>query len=286
MPKDRTTGIEWTEHTWNPFVGCSVVSAGCTNCYAMRQADRLVRLNADSVYAGTVNTNNGKPVWNGTVRKATPATWRKPVKIKTPSLFFVNSMSDFFHEAAPDDWRTEALRVMASTPHQYQILTKRPAEILGYLERTGVSFPSNAWIGVTVERADVLNRIDILREVPAAIRFISAEPLLGPLDLINLIGIHWVIGGGESGPGARVMMADWVRGLRDECVRQGVAFFFKQWGRLDNNPLYLDRIDAGGSASWARKAAREDDPNGKGGSKIDGREWKDWPNYLPQQPLL
>jgi protein gp37 len=201
-------------------------------------------------------------------------------------MFFVNSMSDFFHEDAPDEWRTEALAVMAATPHQYQILTKRPEVILAYLERTGVRLPMNAWIGVTIERGDFVDRLDVLREVPAEIRFVSAEPLLGALGPLNLSGIHWIITGGESGPGARPMNADWIREIREQCLQQDVAHFFKQWGKLENNPLYSDRVAGGGTITWARQAACEDDPHGKGGSLLDGRHWKQYPNHEIQAALL
>lgn len=299
--RKRTTGIEWTEHTWNPFVGCTIHTAGCTNCYAMRQAERIVRLTPGSVYAGTVKVaKNGSPIWTGELHRGTDETWRKPFKVKQPSIFFVNSMSDFFHENARDEWRTEALKIMAATPHQYQILTKRPAEILHYLERSGVSFPRNAWIGVTIERGDFTIRLDMLRQVPATIRFVSAEPLLGPLGRLDLSGIHWIITGGESGPGARGMAADWVREIRDQCIAQAVPHFFKQWGKPQNNPLYYDKRAQRAALEASREGAGAGrlphlspsdwvatfDANGKGGSKLDGREWKEYPAFEAQLPLV
>jgi protein gp37 len=276
---NRSTGIEWTEHTWNPFVGCTIHTAGCTNCYAMRAALRLQEFGMES-YRGVAKQANGIPVWTGRINRSSDAQMRKPFKIKTPSRIFVNSMSDFFHEAADDDWRLEALQVMHRTPHQYQVLTKRPENIAPFLERINRTtdirvkrFPDNVWIGATVERADCVHRIETLRHVPARIRFLSIEPLIGPIGPMDLTGIHWVILGGESGPGARPMQARWARHVRDQCVDQKVPLFFKQWGINANNPLCWDMPKGTTVARWIAKH----DPNGKGGSLLDGREWKDYP---------
>jgi protein gp37 len=228
-------------------------------------------------YQGTARLANGKPVWTGRLNRATNATMRKPFTIREPSLVFVNSMSDFWHPEAEDSWRLEALAVMAATPHQYQVLTKRPEEIAPFLDRTGTKLPPNFWAGVTVERADFAHRIDTLRRVPARIRFLSLEPLLGPLPGLNLLGLHWVIAGGESGPGARLMRVDWVREIRDQCIAQRIAFYLKQYGLPQNNPLYAQ----GGAAAVARL-----DPGEKGGSLLDGRHWHEWPNFDPQPQLL
>jgi protein gp37 len=297
---NRTTGIEWTEHTWNPFVGCSIHTPGCTNCYAMKQAARIIEMGTTPSYDGTVRIANGKPIWTGRVNRATPATMKKPFQITEPSIIFVNSMSDFWHENAQDEWRIEALGVMASTPHQYQVLTKRPEHIAPFLERQALHIPDNVWIGATIERGDFLHRIDTLRGVPARIRFLSVEPLIGPIGRMNLDGIQWVIGGGESGPGARSMKAEWARELRDECTRQGVAFFWKQWGKPQNNPLYFDiaarrqAIEASRAGTGSKRLpaltplawVETFDANGKGGSKIDGREWKEYPDFQPQGSLF
>jgi protein gp37 len=284
---NRSTGIEWTEHTWNPFVGCTIHTAGCTNCYAMRTAMRLQEFGMPS-YMGTVKLANGQPVWTGKINRSSDDQMRKPLKIKKPSLIFVNSMSDFFHPDAADAWRLEALAIISSTHHQYQVLTKRPEEIAPFLERMRGSslvqrdpfdaqrFPRNMWIGATVEREDFNHRIDTLREVPAAIRFLSVEPLIGRAGKLWLDGIHWVIVGGESGPGARPMKPEWVREVRDQCVAQNVPLFFKQWGKASNNPIFYE--DAGKKftgAEWVKLH----DPNGKGGSLLDGREWKDYPAF-------
>ncbi len=286
MPRNRTTGIEWTEHTWNPFAGCTIHTPGCTNCYAMRQAHRIEEMGTTPTYNGLTRIVNGKPIWTGRVNKATPVTMRKPFTVKEPSIFFVNSMSDFFHEAAKDEWRIEALGVMAATWHQYQVLTKRPEGIVPFLDKNEVALPPNVWIGATIERGDFRHRIDTLRAVPAQIRFLSVEPIIGRIGTLDLSGIHWVIGGGESGPGARGMQADWARELRDECDRQDVAFFWKQWGRPQNNPLYLDAIAEGASHADAAAHVAQVDPVGKGGSKIDGREWKEWPAFEAQKNLF
>jgi protein gp37 len=274
MDKNRSTGIEWTEHTWNPFVGCTIHTAGCTNCYAMRTALRLQEFGVES-YDGVVKVVGRQPVWTGRVNRATMAAFVKPLKIKKPSLIFVNSMSDFFHESAKDQWRNEALDIMANTKHQYQVLTKRPEQIAPYLARTKATFTDNVWIGVTVERADVVHRIDTLRSVPAAIRFLSVEPLIAPVGPMDLNGIHWVILGGESGPGARPMAANWARDVRDQCKAQRVPLFFKQWGKASNNPLFAEAPPGHSGNGWVEKM----DPVGKGGSLLDGLDWKAYPDF-------
>ena len=164
---NRSTGIEWTEHTWNPFVGCTIHTAGCTNCYAMRAAMRLQEFGMES-YRGVAKLANGKPVWTGKINRSSEAQMRKPFKIKKPSLIFVNSMSDFFHEGADDDWRLEALQVMAKTRHQYQVLTKRPENIAPFIDRLNgakfsnfhfAAFPPNVWIGRASCRERVLRLV-------------------------------------------------------------------------------------------------------------------------------
>lgn len=286
MTRNRTTGIEWTEHTWNPFAGCTIHTPGCTNCYAMRQARRIEEMRTTPTYDGLTRMANGKPIWTGRVNKATPQTMRKPFTVSEPSIFFVNSMSDFFHEAALDEWRIEALGVMAATWHQYQVLTKRPEEIVPFLTRHDLHLPANVWIGATVERGDFRHRIDTLRLVDAAIRFLSVEPIIGRIGPLNLEGIHWVIGGGESGPGARDMDAEWAQELRDECLRQNVAFFWKQWGRPQNNPIYSQSLRRGHTIGESLAHLARTDPVGKGGSLIDGREWKEWPDFKAQKNLI
>lgn len=216
--------IEWTEETWNPFVGCTLVSAGCTNCYAMALASRL----SFAHYQGVTKRANGRAVWSGRLNRASDQQVQKPLRIKPPSLIFVNSMSDFFHPQALDAWRLEALGIMRATRHQYQILTKRTEEIAPFLARAGVELPRNVWLGATVERADVTRRLDDLRAVAASIRFVSVEPLIGPLPELDLREIQWLILGGESGPGYRPMRLEWALEVAEHCKRQGVALFVKQ----------------------------------------------------------
>jgi protein gp37 len=207
--------IEWTDATWNFLTGCSHISPGCDHCYAETLAKRLRAAGSDRYKAGFELTIHEDVL-------TLPLTWRRPRRI------FVNSMSDFFHENVSLDLIRRAFAIMTSTPqHTYQILTKR-ADRLRRLA-PGLSWPANVWMGVSIENQTFAFRANRLREVPAAVRFLSVEPLLGPVSL-DLTGIHWVIVGGESGPGARPMQAAWACSMRDQCVEAGVAFFFKQWG--------------------------------------------------------
>jgi protein gp37 len=273
------TGIEWTDATWNPTVGCKLVSPGCTNCYAMKVAARMesISIAHSSAHGGDpgpmyyyrdlVTDTRAGPVWNGTFREAPFDLLERPLRWKRPRRIFVNSMSDLFGEGVPYETIDKVFAVMAMCPqHTFQILTKRPERMRDYLQpyskrradglgaavvSLGYNGPleslkwplPNVWLGVSVEdqkRAD--ERIPILFATPAAIRWISAEPLLGPVDLeiatrrtlryfsyLNL-NLHWVVVGGESGPGSRPMHPDWARSLRDQCKAAGVAFLFKQWG--------------------------------------------------------
>lgn len=292
--------IEWTEATWNPIAGCSVVSPGCTNCYAMRRvAPRLSANPATPHYAGTVQPSKAGPVWTGKIGIAADSVLLKPLSWRRPRMIFVNSTSDLFHESVPDEVIDRIFAVMALCPqHTFQVLTKRAKRMRQYLggrdkrsrprcdvveivgmnmlmdgtvaQARAVTWPlPNVWLGVSVEdqtRAD--ERIPELLATPAAVRFISAEPLLGPIDLTRIDvgawlngysgrtttendpemkwpllspfkhwpsgyeapGLDWVIVGGESGDCARPMHPDWARSLRDQCAAAGVSFFFKQWG--------------------------------------------------------
>lgn len=292
------TKIEWTEATWNPIVGCSVVSPGCTNCYAMRQAGRLLD-KPGSHYEGTTQASKAGPVWSGKVARAPERILTAPLRRKTPTVYFVNSMGDLFHESIPDEWIDSVFAVMALAPqHTFQVLTKRAKRMRAWVSREFLHSPltecistlyidhpeiagpypfdkeraigvrkrgwplPNVWLGVSAEdqaRAD--ERIPLLLDTPAAVRFVSAEPLLGPADLsqwlrhgaadlvesdplaAGLLGqgvasgnawirpaLDWVIVGGESGPNARPMHPVWVRSIRDDCAEADVPFFFKQWG--------------------------------------------------------
>jgi protein gp37 len=208
--------IEWTQATWNPVTGCSKVSAGCKNCYAERLALRLQAM-------GNARYRNGFRVALHEDLITLPLRWREP------RVIFVNSMSDLFHEHVPEDFIQRVFATMQACPqHTFQILTKRSAR-LRQLARE-LDWPGNVWMGVSVEDARVLHRIHDLSEVPAAVRFLSCEPLIGPLDELPLEGIRWVIVGGESGPGARPMKIEWIRGIFRQCRRSNVPFFFKQWG--------------------------------------------------------
>jgi len=223
------TRIEWTDATWNPVAGCNILSAGCTNCYAMQMARRLEAMGIEK-YQGLTRISGGRTVWNGVVKEdrpslAIPLAWKKPRKI------FVNSMSDLFHEQVSEKFILEIWQVMRETPrHNFQILTKRPdrmAEIIG--RRVPNALP-NVWLGTSIEDDQVINRIDDLRKVPAAIRFISFEPLIGPVGFVDLSNIHWAIVGGESGRLARPIREEWIDEIYEHCANQNVAFFFKQWG--------------------------------------------------------
>ena len=223
----NNSSIEWTEATWNPMAGCTVISPGCTNCYAMRMAARLEKM-GQAKYAGTTRVSGGRSKWNGRIA-LDRASLMLPMKWKRGRVIFVNSMSDLFHEAVEIEFIKQVFATMVATPqHTYQILTKR-ADVL---ERCAneLPWPENIWMGVSVENGDYTWRIDHLRRTPATIKFLSLEPLLGPLDNLDLSGIHWAIAGGESGPNARPLEPEWVRSIRDQCKTAGVAFHFKQWG--------------------------------------------------------
>lgn len=221
--------IEWTEATWNPTTGCTRVSAGCDNCYAARMSYRLEVMGHDE-YDGITSVNRrGNRHFNGEVRchedrLDVPRRWRKPRRI------FVNSMSDLFHHDVPLEFIQRVFAVMNECPqHTFQVLTKRPEIAAAYASE--LEWTPNIWIGTSVENVMVTHRIHDIRKVKkASIRFLSLEPLLGPLPRLPLSGIDWVIVGGESGPGARSIEKTWVEQIRNRCVVQDVAFFFKQWG--------------------------------------------------------
>lgn len=222
--------IEWTEATWNPVAGCTILSPGCTNCYAMRLAARLEAMGQPK-YRGLTRKTGGRMKWNGRVNLDRSAL-DLPKQWKTGKTIFVNSMSDLFQDRVPLDFVKEVFATMVATPqHTYQVLTKR-AERVEELSPF-LPWPKHVWLGVSVENADYKFRIDHLRRTHAAVKFLSLEPLLGPLDDLNLSGIDWAIAGGESGPGARPMPIDWVRSIRDQCIAAKVAFHFKQWGGVN-----------------------------------------------------
>lgn len=234
--------IKWTEATWNPITGCTKVSQGCKNCYAERLSHRLQAMGAE-------NYRDGFKVTLHPHMLELPKRWRKGRRI------FVNSMSDIFHPDVPTSYILSMWETMLAAPqHQYQILTKRPERLLEIEEL--VHWPPQIWMGVTVESDRHVDRIDLLRNSSAAVKFLSLEPLLGPLDNIKLDGIAWAIVGGESGPKARPMEYEWVTGLRDQCVEQSVSFFFKQWGGTRKHQT---------------------------GRTLDGRTWDEMPNHESPQ---
>jgi protein gp37 len=209
------SAIEWTDATWNPVTGCTKISPGCKNCYAERFSERFRGI-------------PGHPFENGFDITFWPNRLEQPLKWKAPRRIFVNSMSDLFHPEVPREFIEQVFDVMKRAHwHQFQVLTKRPERALGLSSK--LPWPDNVWMGTSVESQPFVTRIEKLRKIPANVRFLSCEPLLGPLQL-DLEGIHWVIVGGESGPGARPMQPEWVRDIRDQCMAAEVAFFFKQWG--------------------------------------------------------
>jgi protein gp37 len=224
------SAIEWTDATWNPVTGCTKVSPGCAHCYAETFAER---------FRGVA----GHPFEQGFDLALRPERLELPLAWKRPRLIFVNSMSDLFHEDVPTDYVARVFDTMRmASQHRFQLLTKRPqraAELAPVLP-----WPENVWMGVSVENQRWTCRVDQLREIPAAVRFLSCEPLLGPLEL-DLKGIHWVIAGGESGPRARPMKPDWVRGIRNQCAAAGVPFFFKQWGAHNEHGRRVGKSRAG-----------------------------------------
>lgn len=208
--------IEWTDATWNPVTGCTKISPGCKHCYAERLAARLQAM-GNSRYA------------NGFSLTLHPDLVEEPLKWRQPRVIFVNSMSDLFHKGVPEKYIIRLFEVMEQAHwHVFQVLTKRPERVAQMATR--LSWSPNIWLGTSVENQKYVSRISFLRKVPAAVRFLSIEPLLGPIADLVLTDIGWVIVGGESGPGARYMAPEWVRAIRDRCVGAGVPFFFKQWG--------------------------------------------------------
>lgn len=248
-----STGIQWTDETWNPVTGCSKVSPGCAHCYAETLA--LTRLAGKTGYPGLPWTPENAAA-NVMLR---PERLRKPLSWREPRMVFVNSMSDLFHELVPPAYVADVFDVMRQADrHTFQVLTKRPermASILsslgGFVRSAGGAWPlPNVWLGTSIENDRWVGRADALRDTAAAVRFLSCEPLLGPLPSLDLTGIQWVIVGGESGPDHRPIRPEWVRDLRDRCQSTGVAFFFKQWGGLTPK---------------------------SGGRSLDGRTWDEFP---------
>jgi len=213
------SSIEWTESTWNPVTGCTKISEGCAHCYAERMARRLKAM-------GQKNYVNGFKV------TLHPHALNLPMKWKKPQTIFVNSMSDLFHDDIPLDFIRQVFEVMGQAYwHRFQVLTKRAERLAEFADL--LNWPENVWMGVTVEKRPNLNRIDYLRKISATVRFLSLEPLLGPLPNMDLSNIDWVIVGGESGPSARPMDEKWVLNIQKQCRKADVSFFFKQWGGVN-----------------------------------------------------
>ncbi len=236
------SAIEWTDATWNPVTGCTKITAGCDNCYAARFSER---------FRGV----EGHPFETGFDLTLRPERLGHPLAWRRSRMIFVNSMSDLFHKKVPITFIDQVFDTMeAADWHVFQVLTKRSSLMQKYLGRRYMDRrpPSHIWLGVSVENATAKVRIDHLRHTPAAVRFLSVEPLIGPIGPIDLGGIHWVIAGGESGPGARPMHIDWAREIRDRCAAQDVAFFFKQWGGIRPK---------------------------SGGRDLDGRQWNELPTF-------
>ncbi|SDI51353.1 protein gp37 [Sinosporangium album] len=253
-----STSIEWTEVTWNPVTGCDRISPGCDNCYALRLARRLQAMRQPR-YAADGDPRTSGPGFGVTVH---PAALAEPLRWRRPRVVFVNSMSDLFHAKVPADYVAQVWATMEMTPqHTYQILTKRPERMARHLTAAASAHGRgplpNVWLGTSIEEDKYAPRADHLRRAPGAVRFLSLEPLLGPVPSLNLTGIDWVIAGGESGPGYRSLDLGWVREIRDRCVDAGIAFFFKQ---------------VGGRTPKA------------GGRLLDGRTWDELPTHRAKTP--
>ena len=244
----RKSTIEWTNSTWNPVTGCTKVSAGCDHCYAERLSER---------FRGV----KGHPFETGFDLTLRPERLEQPLRWRRPQLIFVNSMSDLFHKTIPTEYIARVFDTMERADwHTYQVLTKRSSLMRDFVHQhyRGQAVPPHIWLGVSIENAAAMTRLRHLKQTNASVRFVSFEPLLGPLGAVNLEGIHWIIAGGESGPGVRPMRVEWVRSLRDQCQAQRVAFFFKQWGGRTPKT---------------------------GGNTLDGRQWLEYPRVQRTQQL-
>lgn len=250
------TSIEWTDVTWNPVAGCTIVSPGCTNCYAMRMAARLDAMGMEK-YAGLTRRSGGRAVWTGKVNLDEGAL-QAPLSWRRPRMVFVNSMSDLFHPKVPAAFIGRVWETMEKAEdHTFQILTKRPERMAQIC--TELPVLANVWLGTSVESKEQLDRLDDLRRVPAVVRFVSFEPLIGALGKVELKGISWAIVGGESGPRARPMQEEWVDEIRTSCRRSETAFFFKQWGGTNKK---------------------------KAGRLYEGRTWDEFPSGLQAHGAL
>lgn len=240
------TAIEWTDATWNPVTGCTKISDGCDHCYAERFSERFRNV-------------KDHPFEQGFDLTLRPARIQLPLQWKKPQMIFVNSMSDLFHKQVPTPFVDQVFETMErGNWHRYQVLTKRSSRLRDYVNRRyeAKGAPQHIWLGTSVEDRRRISRIRHIQDTNAHVRFLSVEPLLAPMGSLDLSGISWVIVGGESGPGARRMLIDWVREIRDQCIDSGVPFFFKQWGGIRPK---------------------------SGGRLLDGREWSEWPLLQDRQ---
>lgn len=242
--------IEWTDATWNPVTGCTKVSAGCANCYAQTFSER---------FRGVPN----HPFEDGFDLKLRPARLEWPLDWKEPRRVFVNSMSDLFHEKVPDDYIDQVFDVMERAGHHtFQVLTKRTARMASWVEKyfSNKNIPSNVWLGTSLEKQDFYERVEILRRIPSKVRFLSVEPLLGPIKFKahDLRALQWVIVGGESGPHSRPMDKEWVTDIKNQCQKYDVPFFFKQWGAYNSQGERVGKKNSG--------------------RRLEGRHW----NHMPE----
>ena len=279
-----TTTIEWTDETWNPVVGCSRTSPGCDNCYAISVAHRAMQPAHEGL---TIRTERGTD-WTGEVR-CLPERLEQPLRWRKPRKVFVNSMSDLFHPDVPDDFIGQVFDVMMrAEEHTFQVLTKRPQRMRAFVDQwlgeSWAQWIGNLWLGTSIESDRYTFRADHLRATPAAVRFLSLEPLLGPLPSLDLTGIDWVIVGGESGHGARPMHPQWVRDIRDRCIDAGVPFHFKQWGAWvqgGDGVTYGRWVhpERGGTSGARAAGAVLMTQVGKrsAGRELDGRTWDEYP---------
>ena len=236
------TAIEWTDATWNPVTGCTKISPGCDRCYAERFAER---------WRGVPD----HPYENGFDLTLRPERVRQPLSWRQPRMIFVNSMSDLFHKHVPRDFVDQVFETMEQADwHIFQVLTKRSSRMRDYINMRYKkdAAPKHIWLGASVEDGSKKSRVNHMQQMNASVRFLSIEPLIGPVGKVDLSGIHWVIVGGESGPGYRPMEVSWAKEVRDQCKKQKVPFFFKQWGGIRPK---------------------------SGGRELDGREWNGYPNY-------
>lgn len=248
----KPTKIEWTQASWNPTIGCDKVSSGCKNCYAQVMANRLQAI--------------GNPDYkDGFAFKMLPQRLDEPKRNKKPTLYFVNSMSDLFHQKMDFGFLERVMQVITDTPHhQYQILTKRPHTMKEYFSKREI--PPNVWLGTTVESSKVKSRIDLIRDLSASVKWLSCEPLISDLGELDLRGIDWVIAGGESGANARAMKEEWVLNIKRQCEAQNVAFFFKQWGAWGSDGV--------------KRSKKEN------GALLGGKIYQDYPKIVQKIPSL